>query len=77
MSTNSESIFGSAPRWQNNTSDLVIGIAKERAAPLRIRYAVCRGLLFCPEKSMYYDLDGASAQAIAGLRVLKLKGFWA
>ena len=40
----------------------------------RIRYAVCRGLLFCPEKSMYYDRDGASAHAIAGLRVLKLKG---
>jgi hypothetical protein len=40
----------------------------------RIRYAVCRGLLFCPEKSKYYDRDGASAHAIAGLRVLKLKG---
>ena len=35
---------------------------------------MCRGLLFCPEKSKYYDRDGASAQAIAGLRVLKLKG---
>ena len=45
--------------------------ADEEEKTKRIRYAVCRGLLFCPEKSMYYDRDGAS---VAGLRVLKLKG---
>ena len=49
-------------------------IAEEEEKKKRIRHAVCRGLLFCPEKSKYYDRDGASAQAIAGLRVLKLKG---
>jgi hypothetical protein len=40
----------------------------------RIRHAVCRGLLFCPETSMYCDRDESSARAIAGLRVLKLRG---
>jgi hypothetical protein len=40
----------------------------------RIRHSVCRGLLFCPETSMYYDRDESSARAIAGLRVLKLRG---
>ena len=37
----------------------------------KIRHAVCRGLLFCPETSMYYDRDESSARgrvAAAGLR---------
>ena len=33
-----------------------------------------RGLLFCPEKRMYFDRDQSSARAIAGLRCIKLSG---
>jgi hypothetical protein len=35
------------------------------------RYIECRGLRFDPETRMFYDRDGASARAIAGLRCLK------
>ena len=41
---------------------------------MKIRHIECRGLRFCPERRMYYDRDGASARAIAGLRCLKLQG---
>jgi hypothetical protein len=33
-----------------------------------------RGLLFCPEKRMFFDRDQSSARAIAGLRCIKLSG---
>jgi hypothetical protein len=40
----------------------------------KTRFIESRGLLFCPERRMYYDRDGASARAIAGLRCIKLRG---
>jgi hypothetical protein len=48
------------------------GVERTRMKP---RYPVCRGLLFCPERRMFYDRDEASAVAIAGLRRLELQGF--
>jgi hypothetical protein len=38
------------------------------------RHIECRGLRFCTETRMFYDRDGASARAIAGLRCIKLMG---
>ena len=40
----------------------------------KIRHVEVRGLLFCPEKRMYFDRDESSARAIAGLRCIKLQG---
>jgi hypothetical protein len=40
----------------------------------KTRFIESRGLLFCPERRMFYDRDGASARAIAGLRCIKLRG---
>ena len=39
-----------------------------------LRHIDVRGLRFCPERRMYYDRDKASAEAIAGLRCIKLRG---
>ena len=33
-----------------------------------------RGLLFCPERRMFFDRDNESARAIAGLRCIRLSG---
>ena len=40
----------------------------------KLRHPVCRGLLFCTERRMFLDRDGASGYAIARLRCLKLRG---
>ena len=40
----------------------------------KLRYPEVRGLRFCPERRMFYDRDEASAEAIAGLRILELQG---
>jgi hypothetical protein len=38
------------------------------------RHIDVRGLLFCPERRMFFDRDGESARAIAGLRCIRLSG---
>jgi len=40
----------------------------------KVRHIDVRGLLFCPERRMYFDRDEQSARAIAGLRCIKLAG---
>ena len=40
----------------------------------KVHHIIVRGLLFCPERCMYFDRDEQSARAIAGLRCIKLSG---
>ena len=43
-------------------------------ADTKVCHINVRGLLFCPEKRMYFSRDEQSAKAIAGLRIIELSG---
>lgn len=47
--------------------------AKEEASK-NVRHINVRGLLFCPERRMYFSRDEQSAEAIAGLRIIEMMG---